>query len=151
MTRFAHVAIRASRELVFEAPPEAIIDVLADIDALPSWSSLHRTVEVLDRYPDGKPHHVKATMRLMGIADKEILEYHWGQNWVVWDAQETFQQRGQHGEYNFTREGDRTRVRFDVILDPSAPVPGFLVKRARKIVLDVAMDRLRRRVMSKTR
>ncbi len=141
------MAVRASREVVVDAPPEAILDVLADVDALPSWSSLHRSAEVLDRHPDGRPYHVKATMRLMGITDKEVLEYHWGPRWMVWDAHETRQQRGQHGEYNLTPEGDKTRVRFDIIIDPSAPVPEFLVKRARKLVLQVAVDGMRQRVM----
>ncbi|MDY6998752.1 MAG: SRPBCC family protein [Actinomycetota bacterium] len=143
------MAVRASREVVIEAPPEVILDALADIDSVASWSTLHKDVEVLDRHPDGRPHHVRATLKIMGITDKEILEYHWGERWVVWDAEQTFQQRGQHGEYNLTPEGeDRTRVRFDLILDLAAPVPRFLVKRAKKMVLDVALDDLRRRVMS---
>jgi hypothetical protein len=37
-------------------------------------------------------------------------------------------------------------VRFDIIVDLAAPIPQFLIKRAKKIVLDVAIDRLRRRV-----
>ena len=138
--------MRASREELFDASPEAILDAIADIDEVPQWSTLHRSVEVLDRHPDGRPHHVKATLKIMGITDKEVLEYHWGDDWVVWDAVETFQQRGQHGEYNLTRLGDRTRVRFDLIIDLAAPVPEFLIKRARKLVLDVAVDRLRCRV-----
>lgn len=85
-------------------------------------------------------------MRIMGITDREVLEYHWGDDWVVWDAAETLQQRGQHGEYNLVREGDKTRVRFDIIIDLAAPVPGFLLNRATKMVLDVAVDRLRCRV-----
>jgi hypothetical protein len=136
--------------VVFEAAPDAILDVLADIEALPSWTSVYRHAEVLDRHPDGRPHHVKATMRLMGISEKEVLEYNWGRHWVVWDAEETFQQRGQHGEYNLTPEGDKTRVRFDLIVDPSAPIPQFLIKKAKKLVLDVALERLRRRVMELT-
>ncbi|MDT5110502.1 MAG: hypothetical protein QOE20_2392, partial [Mycobacterium sp.] len=119
---------------------------LADIEEVPSWSTLHRHAEVLDRHPDGRPHHVKATLKIMGVTEKELLEYHWGPDWVVWDAEDTFQQRGQHGEYNLTREGDETRVRFDLIIDLAAPLPRFLVKRAKKIVLDVAIDRLRCRV-----
>jgi hypothetical protein len=140
------VAVRASREELFDASPEAILDAIADIDEVPQWSTLHRSVEVLDRHPDGRPHHVRATLKIMGITDKEVLEYHWGDDWVVWDAVETFQQRGQHGEYNLTRLGDQTRVRFDLIIDLAAPVPEFLIKRARKLVLDVAVDRLRCRV-----
>ncbi|BBZ31755.1 SRPBCC family protein [Mycolicibacterium confluentis] len=140
------MAVRASREAVFDASPQAILDTLADMDALPSWSKLHRDVTVLDRHPDGRPHHVQATMRLMGVTDRELLEYHWGEDWVVWDAKDTFQQRGQHAEYNLTPEGEMTRVRFDITVDPSAPVPRFLLKRAKSIVLDTAIDRLRSRV-----
>jgi hypothetical protein len=144
------MAVRASREVVFEASPEAILNALADIDEVPAWSSLHKHAEVVDRHPDGKPRHVKATLKIMGITDKEMLEYHWGRDWMVWDAKENFQQRGQHGEYNLTREGDdKTRVRFDIILDIAAPIPEFLIKRAKKLVLDVATESLRKRVMEK--
>jgi len=146
------MAVRTSREVVFDAPPEVILDVLADIETVPSWSPLHKGAEVLDRHPDGRPHHVKATLKIMGITDKEILEYNWGSRWMVWDSAETFQQKGQHGEYNLTPEGeDKTRVRFDIIMDLAAPIPQFLIKRAKKIVLDVATERLRRRVMAKIR
>ena len=140
------MAVRASREVVFDAAPETILDALADIEDVPSWSTLHRHAEVLDRHPDGRPHHVRATLKIMGITDTEVLEYHWGEDWVVWDAEETLQQRGQHGEYRLTREGDQTRVRFDLILDLAAPIPAFIIKRAKKQVLDVAVDRLRCRV-----
>jgi hypothetical protein len=144
------MAVRASREVVFEAPLEVILDALADIETVPSWSALHKQAEVLDRYPDGRPHHVKATLKIMGITDKEVLEYHWGERWMVWDAHETFQQRGQHGEYNLTPEGDdKTRVRFDIIMDLAAPIPEFIIRRAKKIVLDVATESLRKRVMEK--
>jgi Polyketide cyclase / dehydrase and lipid transport len=140
------MAVRATREIVFDASPEAILDALADIEDVPSWSTVHRRAEVLDRHPDGRPHHVKATLKIMGITDHELLEYHWGPDWVVWDAAETFQQRGQHGEYNLTRIGDQTRVRFDIIVDLGAPIPEFVIKRAKRIVLDVAVERLRCRV-----
>ncbi len=147
--KFANVAVRASREVVVDAPPEAILDVLADIDSVPSWSSLHKSAEVLDRHPDGRPHHVKATLKIMGITDKEIVEYHWGDRWMVWDSSETAAQRGLHVEYNLTPEGeDRTRVRFDIIVELAAPVPAFLIKRAKKMVLDVATEKLRERVMA---
>lgn len=142
------MAVRASSEVVIEASPEVILDALADIEAVASWSSLHKDAEVLDRHPDGRPHHVKATVKIMGISDKELLEYHWGEDWVVWDAERTSRQRCQHGEYNLVQEGEeRTRVRFDLILDLAAPYPAFLVKRAKRMVLDVALENLRQRVM----
>jgi len=124
------------------------MDALADIEGVPAWSPLHKHTEVVDRHPDGRPHHVKATFRIMGITDKELLEYHWGDDWMVWDATDTSQQRGQHAEYNLTPERDgKTRVRFDIILDLATPVPRFLVRRGREMVLDIATESLRRRVM----
>ncbi len=146
------MAVRASSETVIDAPPEVILDALADIEAVSTWSSLHKEAEVLDRHPDGRPHHVKTTVKIMGMSDKELLEYHWGDDWVVWDAQQTSRQRCQHGEYNLIPEGeDRTRVRFDLILDLAAPYPAFLVKRAKRMVLDVALENLRQRVMADAR
>ncbi|MCV7280620.1 SRPBCC family protein [Mycolicibacterium flavescens] len=144
------MAVQASREVVFEAPKDVILDALADIDEVPTWSPVHKSAEVLDRHPDGRPHHVKATFKIMGVTDKELLEYHWGDDWVVWDAKATLQQRGQHGEYNLTPVGEhRTRVRFDIIIDLAAPIPEFLLRRAKKMVLDVATENLRRRVMAR--
>ncbi|EKF22193.1 polyketide cyclase / dehydrase and lipid transport family protein [Mycolicibacterium hassiacum DSM 44199] len=146
------MAVRASREVIFDAPKDAILDALADIESVPTWSPMHKSAEVLDRYPDGRPHHVRATFRIMGITDREVLEYHWGDNWVVWDAEATLQQRGQHGEYNLTPIGeDRTRVRFDMIIDLAAPIPSFLLRRAKKMVLDVATENLRQQVMTHSR
>lgn len=139
--------MRASREVVIEAPPEAILDALADIESVPSWSPPHKRVEVLDTYEDGRPHHVKVHYKLLGITDKEVLEYHWGRDWMVWDAEETFQQHAQHVEYTLRPEGAKTRVRFDITLEMRAPIPEFLMKRAKEYVLDVATEGLRQRVL----
>jgi uncharacterized protein YndB with AHSA1/START domain len=141
------VAVQASREILIDAPPEVILEALADVGALSSWSPVHKRIEVLDRYADGRPHRVKAVIGILGIVDNEILEYHWGPDWVVWDAEETFQQRGQHVEYNLKREGlDKTRVRFAITVEPTGPIPDFIVKRASKVVLDAATKGLRNQV-----
>src|SRR5690349_14213409 len=49
--RFATMTVRASREVVFDASPEAIMDALADIEGVPAWSPLHKHTEVVDRHP----------------------------------------------------------------------------------------------------
>jgi hypothetical protein len=145
------VAVQASREVVIDAPPEVILEALGDVSVISEWSPLHKKVEVLDRYPDGRPHHVKATIKIMGLVDNEILEYHWGPDWVVYDARATFQQRGQHIEYRVHPEGvDKSRVHFDVTVEPAGPVPAFIVKRATKMVLDAATEGLRAWVANKT-
>ena len=92
---------------------------------------------------------MKATIKIFGLVDNHLLEYHWGPTWVVWDAADTFQQRGQHVEYNLQAVGvDKTRVRFDITVEPSGPVPAFVVRRASEIVLDAATKGLRDQVMA---
>jgi uncharacterized protein YndB with AHSA1/START domain len=146
------VAIQASREIIIDAPPEMILDALADIGSVPLWSSVHKKAEVLDTYPDGRPHHVKVTVKVIGIVDQEVLEYHWGPDWMVWDARKTLQQHAQHVEYTLLREGEnRTRLRFDITLEPSAPLPEFLVNRARRRVLKAATEGLRDFIVSRDR
>jgi uncharacterized protein YndB with AHSA1/START domain len=142
------VAVQACSEIVIDAPPEVIMEALADMDAVPSWSAVHKRVEVVDKHPDGRPHHVKVSIKVTGIVDTQLLEYHWGPDWMVWDAEKTAQQRGQHGEYTLTREGEETtRVRFAITVEPFAPLPEFWVNRARKKILYAALEGLRTRVM----
>ncbi|WP_199254206.1 SRPBCC family protein [Mycolicibacterium mengxianglii] len=145
------MAIRASREIVIEAPPAEILAALADVESIPDWSAVHKRAEVIDRYDDGRPHHVRVAVRVLGLVDEEILEYHWGPNSLVWDAGRTSQQYAQHVEYTLKPEPltDTTRVRVDITVEPAAPLPHFLVKRASKTVLDSATRGLRGRVLAR--
>jgi uncharacterized protein YndB with AHSA1/START domain len=144
------VAVQASGEVLIDAPPEVILEALADVGSVPLWSPVHKKAAVVDTYPDGRPHHVKVTIKVIGPADNELLEYHWGPDWLVWDAAKTVQQHGQHVEYTLQREGEtRTRVHFAVTMEPAAPYPEFLINRARKKVVKAATEGLRDFVMGR--
>jgi hypothetical protein len=58
------------------------------------------------------------------------------------------QQRSQHGKYTLTEEGDKTRVRFELTVEPTVPLPGFVLKRAIKGSINDGTDGLRSRVLS---
>jgi len=144
------VAVQAARDIIIDAPPEVIMEALADIGAVPLWSSVHKRAEVLETYPDGRARLAKVTVKVIGIVDQQVLEFHWGPDWMVWDARKTVHQHGQHVEYTLHREGENsTRVRFEITLEPSAPLPEFLVSRARRKVLKSATEGLREFVMSR--
>ncbi len=141
------MAVTGNREVEIEAEPSAIIDVLADVEGLPSWSPVHKKVEVVDRTDDGKPHHVKMDVSILGINDHQIVEYTWSENKVEWDLVEGSQQKSQHGEYRFTPNDKGTHVEFELTIDPKVPVPGFLVKKGTKTVLEAATEGLRQQVV----
>ncbi|MEN3318828.1 MAG: hypothetical protein V7643_2229 [Mycobacterium sp.] len=143
------MAVRASRKLVIEAPPEAIMDALADVEALLSSSPAYRRAEVIDRYDDGRPHHVCLAVRVLGVLDEEVLEFRWGPNWLVWDAERTKQQYAQHVEYTLQPDhtGTSTVVTVDITVEPDSLIPEFLIKKAGKTIIDAATDGLRNRVL----
>lgn len=144
------MAVRTWREFVIEAPPEAVMEALADVDALTSYSPAWKRAEVLDTYDDGRPHHVRIAVKVLGRLDDEVVEYRWGPDWLVWDAERTTQQYSQHVEYSVRpdRSGTSTVVRVDVTVEPDSLFPDFLIKRAGKSMIDAATEGLRRRVLA---
>ncbi|SPM26791.1 SRPBCC family protein [Mycobacterium terramassiliense] len=141
------MAITESREVVIDATPDEIMHVLFDLESLTEWSSIHKKVEILERDDEGRPSKSRQTVKIVGVADEQVLDYSVHDDGVGWTLESSKQQRAQEGRYTLTPEGDSTRVRFDLTVDLSAPVPGFLVKRGAKGLMETATDGLRRRVL----
>jgi ribosome-associated toxin RatA of RatAB toxin-antitoxin module len=141
------MAVTESREVVIEATPEEIMDVLFDLESLPEWSSVHRKVEILERDDRGHPSKCRQVVKIVGISDEQVLAYSVHDDGVSWTLVSAKQQRAQEGRYTLTPEGDAVRVRFELTVDPSVPVPGFLIKRGSKGLMDMATQGLRDRVL----
>lgn len=141
------MAITETREVVIDATPDEIMDVLFDLESLPEWSSIHKKVEILERDKDGHPSRSRQKVKIVGVTDEQVLDYSVHDDGVGWTLENSKQQRAQEGRYTLTPEGDSTRVRFELTVDLSAPVPGFLVKRGAKGLMETATDGLRKRVL----
>jgi hypothetical protein len=141
------MAITESREVVIDATPDEIMDVLFDLESLTEWSSVHKKVEILERDHEGRPSKSRQTVKIVGVSDEQVLDYAVHDDGVGWTLESSRQQRAQEGRYTLTPEGDSTRVRFELTVDLSAPVPGFLVKRGAKGLMETATDGLRKRVL----
>ncbi|MEW5811252.1 MAG: SRPBCC family protein [Actinomycetota bacterium] len=141
------MATKDSREVVIEATPEQILDVIADVEATPTWSPQYEKAEVLERFDDGRPKQVKMTVKAAGLTDEQVIEYTWGEREVSWTLVKAGQIKAQDASYTLTPEGDRTRVRFDIALDLSVPLPGFIVKRTIKGGVETATEGLRKQVL----
>jgi hypothetical protein len=83
-----------------------------------------------------------------GITDECVVEYTWADDVVSWSLVSSTAQKRQDASYTLTPEGDKTRVKFDLTVDPKIPVPGFVMRRAIKGAMNDATDGLRKRVLS---
>ncbi len=142
------MAIKESREIVIEASPAEILDVIADFAAMPEWSGPHQSAEVLETGSDGRPTQVKMKVKVAGITDEQVVAYTWSENEVSWALVSSSQQKAQDGKYTLVPKGDNnTLVKFEVVVDPNVPLPGFVLKRAVKGTMDAATGELRKRVL----
>lgn len=141
------MAVNDSREVVIEATPEEILDVIADVDSAPSWSPQYQSAEVLETYKDGRPKRVKMRIKTAGISDDLEVQYTWGENTAGWTLIKAGQLKAQDATYTLTPSGGKTTVRFDLKVDPSIPIPGFIMKRAIKGAMETATDGLRKQVL----
>ena len=141
------MAVSGSREVIIEATPKEILDVIADVGSAPEWSPQYQSSEVIDTYPDGRPRKVKMKIKAAGITDEQTVEYHWTDINAGWTLIKAGQLRSQEAAYTLTQDGDNTKVRFEITIDPSIPIPGFLLKRTLKGAIETATDGLRKQVL----
>ena len=141
------MAANDSREVVIEATPEEILDVIADVKNAPTWSPQYQSAEVLDTYDDGRPRRVKMKVKAAGITDEMEVEYSFAENSGGWTLIKSGQLKAQEGRYTLTPQGETTKVRFDLKVDPSIPIPGFILKRTLKGAMETATDGLRKQVL----
>jgi len=81
------------------------------------------------------------------ITDEQVVAYTWGDNTVGWTLVSSSAQRAQDGKYVLTPEGNKTRVSFTLTLDPTVPLPGFLLKRIVKGSMETATEGSREQVL----
>lgn len=141
------MAVSDSREVLIEATPAEILDVIADVPATPTWSPQYQKGEILSTYDDGRPRQAKMVIKAAGLTDTLIIEYSWTDSSCSWSLVKAGQLRAQDATYTLTPEGDKTRVRFDLAVDPSVPLPGFILKRTLKGGMETATDGLRKQVL----
>jgi ribosome-associated toxin RatA of RatAB toxin-antitoxin module len=145
------MATSDSREVVIEATPEAILDVIADVESTPTWSPQYQRAEILESYPDGRPKQVKMTVKAAGLTDVQVIEYTWTDSSVSWTLVSSGQLKAQDAKYTLTPDGGKTKVKFDMLIDLSIPMPGFILKRTLKGGMETATDGLRRQVLKLAR
>lgn len=85
------------------------------------------------------------TVKAAGLTDAMVIEYTWSDIGATWTLVSSGQLKAQDAGYTLTPGGDKTRVRVDMAIDLSIPMPGFLLKRTLKGGMETATDGLRSR------
>lgn len=134
------------------APPQRVMEVIADFPAYPEWAEQINGVEVLSDGAAGRAERVRFTMDAGPIKDSYTLDYIWAPDGlsVSWELVKGQMQRSQEGSYTLVEasgeHGVATTVTYALSVELNIPMIGMLRRKAEKVIIDTALRGLKRRV-----
>jgi len=141
------MADQSTQSIVIDAPAAAVMAVIADFPAYPTWVAAAERVEVLESGPDGRARRVHFVLDAGAVKDDYVLEYTWdGDRRVDWTLVQGQMQKRQDGSYVLAESSSSTTVTYTIAIDLTIPMLGLIKRRAEKVILDTALKELKKRV-----
>lgn len=145
------MADQTTSSIVVDAPPAAVMDVIADFPAYPDWAKGVKVAEVTTPGAGGaRAREVFFKLDVAPVKDEYTLAYEWdGDRQVTWTLVEGKMLRSLDGAYVLKDLGSgRTEVTYRLALDVSIPMIGMIKRKGEKILIDTALKGLKQRVES---
>ncbi|MFN8076282.1 MAG: SRPBCC family protein [Kineosporiaceae bacterium] len=143
---------RTTSSTTVAAPPQRVLDVIADLEAYPEWAGDVRAVTVLTHDEQGRPEQVRFRLETALLRDEYVLAYRWDDAaaTVSWTLVESTALRAMDGSYVLTplEGGAATGVEYALAVELAVPLPGMLRRRAEKAIVSTALTSLKRRAES---
>jgi len=136
----------AEHSLEVDAPIEVAFDAIVDYESFPRWQNAVDRTEVIDHTPEG----IGQTVRLYVDAKIRKIDYTLRYRYerparIEWDFVEGNGMRDLDGVYSFEDlGGGRCRATYKLGADPEIPVPGFVLKRTHKQLVQRSVEDLKR-------
>ena len=142
------MAEQTTSSIVIDAAPAAVMQVIADFEAYPSWAQGVKKAEPVDA--GERPEQVYFELDASPIKDAYTLAYDWdGDRGVSWGLVEGKMLKAMDGAYLLEDRGDgSTEVTYRLAVDISIPMIGMLKRKAEKVIIDTALKGLKKRVES---
>lgn len=144
---------QTTSSIAIAAAPEQVMAVIADFEAYPEWANQVKTVEVLEVGETGRAERVRFTMDAGPIKDSYTLDYDWAPDGlsVSWHLVKGQMQKAQEGSYTLVGDEEATTVTYSLAVDLNIPMIGMLRRKAEKVIIETALNGLKRRVERVTR
>ncbi|MGW4350849.1 SRPBCC family protein [Nocardia sp. NPDC004582] len=143
------MADRTQRSIVIDAPSDRVMAVIADLESYPEWVAAARSVEVLDKQPDGRARTARFVLDAGVVKDTYTLAYTWRPDGraVSWSLVAGELQKAQDGTYELIALPDgTTQVVYELTVDLNIPMIGMFKRKAEKVITDTALKELKKRV-----
>ncbi|WP_165985663.1 SRPBCC family protein [Streptomyces sp. YIM 98790] len=135
--------------ITIAASPEAVMAVIADFARYPEWTGEVKEAEVLSADSRGRAEQVRLLLDAGAIKDEHTLAYQWsGSREVRWSLVKSRMLRTLDGSYRLVPAsgGRHTEVTYQLTVDVKIPMLGTFKRKAEKVIIDRALDGLKKRV-----
>lgn len=134
--------------ITIHARPAAVMAVIADVPAYPTWAGAVEVADVLEVGPDGRPLKARFLINAVVTKDEFVNAYTWnGDESVSWTLVEGKAMKSQDGSYTLVDVGDgRTEVTYDLTVELNVKLPGLLRRKVQNGVVDTALKDLKKHV-----
>jgi Polyketide cyclase / dehydrase and lipid transport len=141
--------------ITIDAAPAEIMGVIADFAHYPEWTGEVTEAEVVSTDDHGRAEQVRLLLDAGALKDEHTLAYEWigtvGQEKEVrWSLVRSKMLRAIDGSYQLhpLGGGARTEVTYQLIVDVKIPMLGGIKRKVEKVIIDRALDGLKKRVES---
>lgn len=137
---------RVNDRVTVSASPDQVMEVIVDLASYPEWADGVKHVDIHEHDDQGRP--VEATFEVDAQVQRVNyrLRYTHEVNRLSWYLVDSNVLTQLDGVYALEPLGDTTEVEYVIEADISIPLPGFIKKRAAKVILQTGLKGLKRRV-----
>ena len=137
---------RVSDTVTIRASRQQVLDVILDLESYPEWADGMKDVEVTERDDQGRPVLARFSVDARVAHIDYVLRYdHSGED-LTWQLERGEVVRQLDGRYRIDEQDGTSNVEYALEVDVTLPIPGFLKKRAAKVILETGLRGLKKRV-----
>ncbi|MGH8929357.1 MAG: SRPBCC family protein [Egibacteraceae bacterium] len=135
------------QSVVVTADPCRIMGVIADLEAYPEWQPGIEEVTLLGTDDDGRAEKARFAVNVKGFSAAFTLAYEYTATQMRWRLIESDLFARNDGAYLLTDRGDgTTEVTYELEVETTVSLPGFLRKQIANRVVEGALGGLKGRV-----
>jgi uncharacterized membrane protein len=137
------MAEMATETTTIAAPLDTVWAVVTDVERYPEWAKDVKAVEVLQHDTEQRPLEVEFRAAALGRSTRYTLGYDYSQapRSLSWSLVRGDIMERVDGAYEFTPTADGgTEVRYDLTIELSVPMPGFVKRRAEVRILNTLRE-----------
>ena len=137
------MAESASQTTTIAAAPDRVWAIATDFERYPEWAKDVKDVVVRARDDQQRPTEVEFRASALGRSTHYTLAYDYSSapGALSWTMIKGDIQRSIEGAYTFSPDGlGGTNVKYDLVVELAAPLPGFVKRRAEVRILNTVRE-----------